>query len=86
MNQILVRVRADYPWDIAQVGGRRFFKHEATQLHPHELTDEIKNSPLLDVESVESSEGLSVEPVESVEPSPLEPANLQPAKRKRGAK
>lgn len=91
MQQILVRVRADYPWDIAQVGGKRFHKDVPTQLHPHELTDEIKNSALLEIETLESA---NVENVESETPASatvesVEPVTAQPArkmKNRRGAK
>ncbi len=93
MQQILVRVRADYPWQIAQVGGRRFHKDVPTQLHPHELTDEIKNSALLEIETLESETVASETPasatVESVEPANAQTVSAEPArkmKNRRGAK
>lgn len=84
MQQILVRVRADYPWQIAQVGGRRFHKDVPTQLHAHELTDEIKNSALLEIQTFESvaSENVASENVEGV-------ASVEPTRKiktRRGAK
>ena len=92
-----MRVRADYPWQIAQVGGRRFHKDAPTQLHPHELTDEIKNSALLEIETletvnvesvasetVESETVAAVENVESVEPVTAQPTRKM--KNRRGAK
>lgn len=90
MQQILVRVRADYPWQIAQVGGRRFHKDTPTQLHPHELTDEIKNSALLEIETVENvATAESVESVATVEPVNAQPVSAEPTrkiKNRRGAK
>lgn len=42
----LVRVKGDYRWNNVRVAGRQFGK-APTPLHESELTDEIRNSPIL---------------------------------------
>lgn len=78
--KILARVRADYDWDLAQVGGVRFHKTNAVQLAPHELTDEIKNSPLLTIEYA-ADEPASIE-TETVEPEAVKTSNAKPSRRR----
>ena len=82
-----ILVRADYPWDVAQVAGRRFHKREAVTLHANELTDEIKNSPLLDITPGEPE----TEPAPVIETAPIietkptvEPEPAKPGKKRGG--
>jgi len=52
MNRYNVRLKPNYRFNTAQVGGREFLKVLPTLVHESEMTDEIRNSPLLDVELV----------------------------------
>jgi pyruvate/2-oxoglutarate dehydrogenase complex dihydrolipoamide acyltransferase (E2) component len=47
-----VCVRDDYRYNHARVGGREFNKAQATRLAEHEMTPEIRRSPLLEVQEV----------------------------------
>jgi len=47
-----VCVRDDYRYNHARVGGREFNKAQATRLAEHEMTPEIRRSPLLEVREV----------------------------------
>lgn len=50
-----VRLKEDWRWPTAQVQGREFTK-ESMELQEVEVTEEIRNSPLLVVEEVMRSE------------------------------
>lgn len=47
------QVKEDYKFPSARVSGRPFVKSEAVFLNDAQVTDEIKNSPVLDVEEVD---------------------------------
>lgn len=84
-----ILVRADYPWDVAQVAGRRFHKRVVTALHANELTDEIKNSPLLDITpgDPETEPAPVIETAPATETKPIvEPEPAKTIKHKRGTK
>jgi|GEM_PF-4793325 len=52
MKQFTVRVRDDFPFDVARVGGRPYTKHTPVVFAEADLTDEIKVSPALLVEEM----------------------------------
>ena len=45
----LVRVRDNYPWDSAQIGGQRFYKHVPLERAASEVSDEMRSSPILEI-------------------------------------
>jgi hypothetical protein len=49
----LVTVAADYRWSTVNVGGRSFSKSGVTEVREGDLTDEIRQSPLLKVVEVD---------------------------------
>lgn len=74
-----VTVKQDYRWSDCQVAGRTFSKRAVTNVAEADLTDEIRNSPLLDV--TEAGDGAVTVTVETppVEVAPVEPpADEQP--------
>jgi len=54
MYEVLVSEK--YRWDTARVAGRIFSKRGVEYIHEHEMTDEIRNSPLLSVVEVKAAE------------------------------
>lgn len=94
MSQLLVRVKGTSELNLVRVDGMNFSKHGATLINAAELTDEIRNSPLLEVEQVAESaaepspqavdrETVPAEPVESGG-SPASPAAKAPVQPRRG--
>lgn len=79
-----VRVVPDCRWDRVQVGGREFTRFEAVRLGEAELTDEIRNSPLLLVEQVGEPVPPADQPARSAEstPEPAEPKRKRPSREK----
>jgi hypothetical protein len=59
--QYAIRVKPDYQFNQAQVGGRGFTKAQAVLLNEVEVTDEIRNSSLLVIEPVAEPTPLQVE-------------------------
>ena len=49
-----VRVKDEWQHSTAQVAGRIFSKAGVEYIHEHEMTDEIRNSPVLDVVDLEA--------------------------------
>lgn len=47
-----IKVKAGYRWSQARVAGRAFSKFEVVELHEVDMSEEIHNSPLLEVEEV----------------------------------
>lgn len=75
-----VRVREDYPWGTARVGGRMFAKAEATPVPESEMTDEIRNSPLLVVSDALPTDPARTERAMSTDmPPPPAPPDEPPA-------
>lgn len=94
MSQFSVRVKSAFEFNLARVGGMNFSKREPTLINAADLTDEIRNSPLLEVEPVaEPAAELSTQvvdskllPAEPVAPSqpPVSQVADAPVQRKRG--
>jgi len=63
-----VCVNSDYRWAMATVGGRHFTKHAAVEIQESDMTEEIRQSPILDV--VEIVLESDPEPEQKAEPKP----------------
>lgn len=62
-----VTVKADYRWNDAQVGGKVFSKKAIVEIAEADMTEEILNSPLLEVVEVNDAKS-SKEVVREQEP------------------
>jgi pyruvate/2-oxoglutarate dehydrogenase complex dihydrolipoamide acyltransferase (E2) component len=72
MARYLVRVREDWCWDRAQVAGREFTKAGEVLAEGH-INEEMRRSPLLEIEEIAPTAGGSDDPAD-VEQTTLDQA------------
>lgn len=75
-----VTVNPDYRWNDCQVAGRIFSKKTVVEIGGAAMNDEIRNSPLLQIEEIEADKPVVAE----IKPELLDDT-IQPRKRGRPA-